>query len=79
MPFLAILVLSFFSSFDLLFHLLLLLQVIVDQFPDGALDTVNSAIFLRFINPIIGKTVSIIVYSTTSFPYLFPTSLHVLS
>ena len=29
-------------------------QVVVDRFPDGGLDTVNSAIFLRFINPAIG-------------------------
>ena len=26
----------------------------MDRFPDGGLDTVNSAIFLRFINPAIG-------------------------
>ena len=32
-----------------------LYQVVVTHFPDGGLDTVNSAIFLRFINPAIGK------------------------
>ena len=30
-------------------------QVVIGHFPDGGLDTVNSAIFLRFINPAIGK------------------------
>ena len=30
-----------------------MLQVVVTQFPDSAVDTVNSAIFLRFINPAI--------------------------
>ena len=31
----------------------LLCQVVVTHFPDSSVDTVNSAIFLRFINPAI--------------------------
>lgn len=28
-------------------------KVVAEHFPDGSLDTVNSALFLRFINPAI--------------------------
>ena len=34
-------------------YIFCLTQVVVEHFPDSAVDTVNSAIFLRFINPAI--------------------------
>ena len=39
----------------LLTNILMHSQVVIGHFPDGGLDTVNSAIFLRFINPAIGN------------------------
>ena len=34
-------------------NIFFLSQVVAEHFPDSAVDTVNSAIFLRFINPAI--------------------------
>jgi len=36
---------------DICYHL----QAVANSFPDTALDTVNSAFFLRFISPAIGE------------------------
>ena len=51
----------------LLTNILMHSQVVIGHFPDGGLDTVNSAIFLRFINPAIGK--KLVIFSTINLYY----------